>query len=95
MVFSSMMKFCLGRLAITPAVLQTIPPDEICRAIDRHVCGDWGDVSPQAHTENEAALLSGLPLVSVYRDSDGTEFWLLTTGDRLNTTVHLPGELIV
>ncbi len=42
MILGSMMKFPLGRLVITPAVLQSIPEDEICRALDQHILGQWG-----------------------------------------------------
>lgn len=92
MVFPSWMKFHLGRLIITPAVLMGVPVDEICYAIDRHVCGLWGDVCDVTRVANEAALLSGGRLLSVYHASDGTDLRVLTTGDRLITIAYLPSE---
>ncbi len=94
MIFPSMMKFCLGRLVITPAALTTIPAEEIYSAIDRHVCGQWGDIPAEAHAANERGLLSDAPLRSVYHAPDEREFCILTTGDRLTTTVHLPSDSI-
>ena len=87
-----MMKFNLGRLVITPAVLSTVPVDDICRAIDRHVCGQWGDVPDLVSVTNESGLLYGGHLLSAYRSMDGTELRVLTTADRLTTTVHLSFE---
>ena len=84
-----MMKFQLGRLVITPAVLSNAVVDDICRAVDRHVCGDWGDVSDAGRTTNEIALLSGGRLLSIYHARNGTELRVTTSGDRLTTTVHL------
>ncbi|HEX3797333.1 MAG TPA: hypothetical protein VH413_01425 [Verrucomicrobiae bacterium] len=92
MILPSMMKFQLGRLVITPAVLSTASVDEICRAIDRHICGDWGDVSESVHNANESALRNGGELLSVYRATGGIELQVLTTADRLITTVHLSSE---
>ena len=91
MVFPSRMKFQLGTMVITPAVLRSHSVDEICRAIDRHVCGEWGDVSDVARAANETALLSGGRLLSVSHPR-GLALRVLTTGDRLTTTVHLSGE---
>jgi len=87
MILISQMKFGLGRVVITPDALEAIPADDICRALDRHVCGDWGDVDGAA---NELALQSGLRLLSVYHTADGAKFFVLTTADRNLTTILLP-----
>ena len=89
MILPSMMKFQLGRLVITPAVLSGASVDDICRAVDAHVCGFWGDANHQA---NETALLSGGRLLSVYPIRNDFELRVLTTADRLTTTVHLPED---
>jgi hypothetical protein len=94
MVFPSMMKFHLGKLVITPAVLMNVPVEEIGYAIDRHVCGQWGSVSDNVRLANNTALRTGARLLSVYHVSDETELRVLTTGDRLTTIIHLPGEFI-
>ena len=92
MILPSMMKFQLGRLVITPAVLTGVSVDDICRAIDRHVCGVWGDVPDLVRVTNECGLSHGGQLLSVYRTTDETELRVLTTSDRLTTTVYLPSE---
>jgi hypothetical protein len=92
MIFPSMMKFQLGRLVITPAVLTGVSVDDICRAIDRHVCGVWGDVPDLFRITNECGLSHAVQLLSAYRTSGQTELRVFTTADRLSTTVHLPSE---
>jgi len=92
MILPLSMKFVLGELVITPAALQAVPAEEIYRGIDRHVCGDWGEVSDADRVENEFALRHGLRLLSVYELKSGARFWVLTEGDRTATTVLLPGD---
>ena len=86
------MKFDLGRLVITPAVLTGVSVDGILRAVDRHVCGDWGEVPDLVRITNESGLLNSGDLLSVYHSTGGIELRVLTTADRLTTTVHLAGE---
>lgn len=92
MVFPSMMKFQLGRLVITPAALEALSVNDICRAIDRHVCGNWGDVPDLVRITNECSLSDSGHILSAYRLPDGMELRVLTTADRFTTTVHLADE---
>ena len=92
MIWPAMMKFILGEIVITPAALHALPAEEIYRGIDRHVCGDWGEMSDADRAENEFALLHGFRLLSVYETKCGVGFWVLTEADRTVTTVLLPGE---
>jgi hypothetical protein len=92
MIFPSMMKFILGELVITTAALETLPPEEMYRAIDRHVCGDWGDLDDDDHAENELALRIGSRLVSVFHTATGTKFFVVTAADRTTTTIQLPAD---
>ena len=87
-----MMKFVLGELVITPAALETLPPEEMYRAIDRHACGDWGDLDDDDHAENELALRIGSRLVSVFHTATGIKFFVVTEGDRTTTTIQLPAD---
>ncbi len=87
-----MMKFILGELVITPAALETLPPEEMYRAIDRHVCGDWGDLEGDDRAENELALRIGSRLVSVFHTATGTKFFVVTDADRTTTTIQLPAD---
>ena len=90
MILGSAMKFPLGLLVITPDALQSIPEDDICRALDRHVTGQWGDLSDHDRAANELALSTASRLLSVYHTDTGTEFRVMTTGNRFTTTVFLP-----
>jgi hypothetical protein len=92
MVFPSMMKFQLGRLVVTPAVLTAVSVDDICRAIDRHVCGVWGEVPDLVRITNECGLSYGGHLLSAYHVTNGVELRILTASDRLTTTIHLPSD---
>ena len=86
------MKFKIGRLIISPAALQALSTDEICLAVDNHICGQWGDISDHDRAANELALSTSAPLLSVYHTDTGTELRVLTTGNRFVTTVYLPTD---
>lgn len=85
-------KFRLGQLVATPGVLELVTQEEITRALDRHICGDWGDVDEEDREANEHGLIHALRLLSVYHSTNGTKFWIITEHDRSVTTVLLPSE---
>ena len=85
-------RFPLGALYVTAAVDRTIAPADISRALARHAKGDWGDVCPEDRAENELSLKEGYRLLSVYKDSQGATFWIITERDRSATTVLLPDD---
>ena len=67
MILPVSMKFFLGELLIEEQVLSRVEADEICRAIDRHVCGDFGLVSAEERAANEDGLRRGLSVRSMFR----------------------------
>lgn len=85
-------KFPLGNLVFTEALDRTVCRDDTARAVIRHCLADWGDVSPEDKDANDWALLSGGRLHSVYHDSNGVKFWIITEADRSTTTVLLPDD---
>jgi len=85
-------RFNLGQTLITPNALTTLPPDDVQEALNRHASGDWGDCSDDDRAENDFALDKHLRLFSVYHDSHGTKFWIITEADRSATTVLLPED---
>lgn len=85
-------RFSLGQLLATPSVLKNIPNDQMLAALNRHACGDWGDVNEHDRQANNAALREGTRLLSAYHTDDGTCFWIITEADRSATTVLLPEE---
>jgi hypothetical protein len=92
-------KFQLGRTLATPGALKAIHASEHSPAefLDRHVCGEWGDVCPDDRQANEEALVDGSRLWSVYKTRLGTKLWVITEaigddGQRASTCVMLPDE---
>ena len=85
-------KFDLGQLVATPNALAHVSPEEIQVALSRHLSGDWGDCCPDDKAANDAALLEGSRLFSVYHTANQTKFWIITEWDRSVTTVLLPED---
>jgi hypothetical protein len=88
------MLFEPGQVVATPGALAVLQrafqkPREF---IDRHVAGDWGEVSEEDRVENEVSLLNGYRLLSAYRTKMGERLWVLTEADRSVTTILLPEE---
>ncbi|RIK67133.1 MAG: hypothetical protein DCC65_07900 [Planctomycetota bacterium] len=85
-------KFALGRLVITSVALETLHPEDVHAALQRHAVGDWGEVCEADREENELSLEQGFRLLSVYRDRNGCKFWIITEADRSATTILLPED---
>ena len=82
----------LGIVVATPTVLESISIETIAASIERHRCGDWGEVSGDDLAANEEALAVGDRLaLSIYREGEIT-FWIITEPDRSVTTVLFPEE---
>jgi hypothetical protein len=86
--------FPLGQIAITPTALEAlqqanISPESI---LQRHVLGDWGDVTDSDRKTNELALEMGGRLLSAYNLPRATTVWVTTEPDRSTTTILLPSE---
>lgn len=82
----------LGRVVATPGVLETVPMNELMAALNRHQNLDWGDLSPGDLRANDYALTHGERILSAYRASDKTKFWIITEANRAATTLLLPEE---
>lgn len=76
----------------TPGVLDAVPRSELFSALQRHLQGDWGDLSSTDRRNNGQALRKGGQLFSVYHSSTGVKFWIITEADRSCTTFLLPSE---
>jgi len=84
--------FSPGRFLVARHAFDALPPEEVAKALARHLAGDWGDVSEHDRQANDQALNDGLRLLSVYHTAGGTKFWIITEADRSATTVLLPEE---
>ena len=92
-------KFPLGQVVATPGAIEAMEeagqtPDYF---LDRHVAGDWGDVSADDRQLNDEALKDGSRLLSAYPTLKGKKLWVITEamdddGHRAATTLLLPSE---
>lgn len=91
--------FGMGRLLATPAAMNVMleakcHPAEL---LQRHQCGDWGDLCMSDQNANMEALVTGGRLLSVYRVA-GVKLYCVTeavndaTQRRDCTTTLLPSE---
>lgn len=91
-------KFQLGRLLATPGALEAIAASGLTAAdlLRRHAAGDWGDVDAEDAAANQAALLDGSRLLSVYH-AGAQKLYVMTEatddeGRRAATTILLAEE---
>ncbi|MDB5324510.1 MAG: hypothetical protein JWM57_79 [Phycisphaerales bacterium] len=85
-------KFPLGRLVITQTALDVLAEEDVRQAVVRHAAGDWGDLCAEDRQANERALSTEARLFSVYHDTGGRKFYVITEADRSVTTVLLPED---
>ncbi|PHS08633.1 MAG: hypothetical protein COA78_12655 [Blastopirellula sp.] len=85
-------KFSPGTIVGTANAVRTVPPEEIQKAISRHLSSDWGDCCSEDQRENDEALVRGDRIFSVYNTAEGITFWIITEADRSATTVMLPED---
>lgn len=85
--------FALGAIVATPAVLAHLDKHGINAQpyLERHVRGDWGDVSPEDAQENRLSVQQGFRMLSSY-DIAGERVWVITEADRSSTTLLFPSE---
>ena len=84
MIFREQQKFLLGEISISPAALVSLSVDEICRAIDAHVCGEFSVAS-------DFSGRGGKKFLSVFQSGNGVEFHVSTAATV--TTSYLPANL--
>ena len=85
-------KFEIGNLIISKSANNVLDTESFTNAVERHSCGDWGNISEDAKKGNEYALKRGEQLFSSYRDVNGVKFYIITEADRSVTTILLPGD---
>jgi hypothetical protein len=87
-------RFPLGKLVATPGALRLLEQHkaEPFDYILRHVGGDYGALDAEDVAANEAALKSGLRVLSDYLIAGDQRLWIITEADRSVTTLLLPDE---
>ena len=88
----SVPQFPLGEVVVTPGAALGLDPKDVQTSIARHTRGDWGELEPDERRLNDERLEKGGPLASIYKDSRGIKFYILTESDRSVTTILLPEE---
>jgi hypothetical protein len=87
--------FTLGQVVATPGALRALGGEGIGpeALLQRHVTGDWGELSEEDRLENELSVREGLRILSSYKlPRTGVKIWVITEADRSATTLLLPDE---
>ena len=87
--------FPLGRVVATPGAFIALGGEGIGSQslLQRHVTGDWGELSEDDRLENELSIKEGLRILSAYKlPRTGVTLWIITEADRSATTLLLPDE---
>jgi len=92
-------KFKLGQVVATPGALESLQKARQApqTLLDRHIKGDWGDLSGDDKSLNDEALVDGSRIMSAYTLASGEKLWIITEaaddeGKRICTTLLRPDE---
>jgi hypothetical protein len=87
-------RFRVGRLYATPGALALAERErlDLTAYFERHMAGDWGDMSKEDRQANEDALTDESRIFSAYSLPGGERLWIITEADRRATTLLLPEE---
>ena len=85
-------RFAPGSIVATPAALATTTPQQLLAALERHLTGDWGDVTAEDAQANEDAVTHGYRIFSVYQLADDNRLWVITEADRSSTCFLRPED---
>nr|WP_067285905.1 hypothetical protein [Marinobacterium profundum] len=84
----------LGQVVMTTGISDLIQRGvfDAVPFLQRHLNGDWGDLSDDDRHQNDAALKHGERLLSSYQVTPTLKLWIITERDRSVTTLLLPNE---
>ena len=82
----------LGLIHVTRQAAGRLHRKDVVDCLERHVLGDYGDLSETDWKTNDAARRFGFPVVSSYSDRKKNRFLIVTEADRTTTTILLPEE---
>jgi hypothetical protein len=81
--------FELGDILINQDAIDKLGIDNIVKAIQLHVRGEWGNLSEKDKATNEMAIICGGSILSSYLTKSGTEFYVTTDLEKPSTTFVL------
>ena len=86
--------FSLGSVVATAAAVSGIGSARVSvgALLQRHLLGDWGDVSEGDASLNVQAMASRDRIVSAYQITPTTRILIITEADRSATTIMTPGD---
>ena len=82
----------VGQVVITPSAARRLSLGDVTKALRRHARGDQGDFGEPNRRRKRGVALRGCRLLSAYRASDGTRFWVISEADQSQTQVLLPED---
>ena len=84
----------LGQVVATPGAMAALQHagEDASTLLERHQCGDWGDVDTHDWQLNDTALRTGDQIVSAYTLRNEQQVWVITEADRSATTLLLPED---
>jgi hypothetical protein len=87
-------RFALGELYLTPGAIEVLAAigQSPATFLQRHVTGDWGDLSDGDKRLNDEAIGEGSRILSAYVAKNGSKLWVITEADRASTTILRPDE---
>jgi hypothetical protein len=97
-------RFDPGKIVMTPGAIAAMASarQQPSDFLHRHITGDWGELDAHDTRANEAAMRSGLRLLSAYKTAEGEDLWVITeaidieAGDhparRAMSTILLPSD---
>ena len=86
--------FPLGQARASPAALDAMRRCGVAPSLllFRHRTGDWGEIDFSYEKANYDAIAAGNQIISAFLYPSAI-FYVVTTGDRVNTTICLPCEV--
>ena len=86
--------FRLGDIYITPGAQAALMAHAVSPAtlLDRHVTGDWSNLSPDDIKANRDAVAGGARIFSSYHIAQKIRVWIITEASHASSTILLPEE---
>jgi hypothetical protein len=84
--------FRLGTIVRTREVAEAVPIEEQIGLLLRHAAGDFGSLCAEDVAANEAAILRGDRILSLYPTDAGDAVYVITEADRSATTILFRDE---
>ena len=86
--------FPLGQVVATSQAIDLLEQvnEYFLDYLERHVTGDWSDMSEEDQKENRYSVDKYLRIFSSYTLDSGERIWIITEADRSSTTILLPSE---